>query len=355
MSAGWLYRAVGGDTEFFDSSSAGNAVLTTDGGSSNGGIGSGGGVFFYDGSTADHCTIIANGGNGRNAYGGGVLFQGTSTAGNATLIANGGINGGKGASIGLKTDGGLARIEVFGNGLLDTGGLLPAVAVGSIEGDGIVDPGTGNTLIVGTNDLTTTFAGTIRKGALNKTGQGTLILSNGNSGYKGGTTVSAGALQVSNSSGSATGIGPVGVSAGTLQGGGIITGPLSVGTGDGTAAFLAPGQGANTPVTLTVLNFLTFESDGVYTCKLSTQKAKADQVIANGVMIENGAQCNIVALGKKRLASGFAFTILSNTSATPISGTFANLPDGSTLTAGRNTLSVSYTGGDGNDLTLTVQ
>ena len=36
-------------------------------------------------------------------------------------------------------------------------------------------------------------------------------------------------------------------------------------------------------------------------------------------------------------------------------GTFANLADGSTLTAGRNKLLVSYTGGDGNDLTLAVQ
>ncbi len=46
--------------------------------------------------------------------------------------------------------------------------------------------------------------------------------------------------------------------------------------------------------------------------------------------------------------------MLSNTAATPINGTFANLADGSTLTAGRNKLLVSYTGGDGNDLVLTV-
>ncbi len=32
-----------------------------------------------------------------------------------------------------------------------------------------------------------------------------------------------------------------------------------------------------------------------------------------------------------------------------------NLADGSTLTAGRNKLLVSYTGGDGNDLTQTVR
>lgn len=44
----------------------------------------------------------------------------------------------------------------------------------------------------------------------------------------------------------------------------------------------------------------------------------------------------------------------SNTSANPIAGTFANLADGSTLTVGRNNYEVSYEGGDGNDLTLTV-
>jgi len=45
---------------------------------------------------------------------------------------------------------------------------------------------------------------------------------------------------------------------------------------------------------------------------------------------------------------------LSNTSATGIFGTFANLADGSTVTVGVNKLQVSYSGGDGNDLTLTV-
>ncbi len=102
------------------------------------------------------------------------------------------------------------------------------------------------------------------------------------------TTVSAGALQVSNSSGSATGVGPVGVGAGTMPGGGIITGPLSVGIGSGTGAFLAPGRGAKTPATLTAVNALTFEADGVYICKLSKQKVKADRVVANGVTIETG-------------------------------------------------------------------
>jgi hypothetical protein len=48
------------------------------------------------------------------------------------------------------------------------------------------------------------------------------------------------------------------------------------------------------------------------------------------------------------------FTVISNTSVNPITGTLANLPDGLTFTAGRNNFQGSYSGGDGNDLTLTV-
>jgi hypothetical protein len=48
------------------------------------------------------------------------------------------------------------------------------------------------------------------------------------------------------------------------------------------------------------------------------------------------------------------FTVIDNTAATPIAGTFANLADGSTITIGSNTFQAGYEGGDGNDLTLTV-
>jgi len=53
------------------------------------------------------------------------------------------------------------------------------------------------------------------------------------------------------------------------------------------------------------------------------------------------------------LPPGTVFTVIDNTAATPIAGTFNNLADGSTFTAGSNTFQASY-GGDGNDLTLTV-
>ena len=52
--------------------------------------------------------------------------------------------------------------------------------------------------------------------------------------------------------------------------------------------------------------------------------------------------------------SGTNFTAISNTAATPISGNFANLVDGATITVGNNSYLASYEGGDGNDLTITV-
>ena len=77
-------------------------------------------------------------------------------------------------------------------------------------------------------------------------------------------------------------------------------------------------------------------------------------MIANGLTIESGAQFNFVTVVNKTLTPGTVFIAVDNTSANPIIGTFANLPDGLILAVGPNNYQVSYEGGDGNDLTLTV-
>jgi hypothetical protein len=77
-------------------------------------------------------------------------------------------------------------------------------------------------------------------------------------------------------------------------------------------------------------------------------------VVANRVTINSGASFSFVDNGNIPLLLGTTFTVISSSSATPISGTFSNLADASTFTAGSNTYQVSYEGGDGNDLTLTV-
>ena len=75
--------------------------------------------------------------------------------------------------------------------------------------------------------------------------------------------------------------------------------------------------------------------------------------MANGISID-GVQFSITDLSSDVLPTGAVFTVIQNTSTDAIAGTFANLPDGSMITVGSNTLQADYEGGDGNDLTLTV-
>jgi hypothetical protein len=117
---------------------------------------------------------------------------------------------------------------------------------------------------------------------------------------------------------------------------------------------LAPGKDANTRGTLIIGSRLTFKSDGTYQFELNSDTRNADGVIANGVTIRGGAQFSFADAGNGALPFSTVFTAITNTSGTPIAGTFSNLPDGATFTSNGNTYQVNYEGGDGNDLTLTV-
>jgi autotransporter-associated beta strand protein len=345
--------------EFLDAATAGNGFF----------MNMGGGVDFGDFSstgpitTAGNATIINEGGNGAGSFGGGTFFLSGATAGQALLVANGGENGGGPghANFDNDSDGGEAQIEVYGDGYVDISfRLTPSVTIGSLAGDGIVDLGSNN-LTVGSNNLDTTFAGVIQdggfgggtRGSLTKIGTGTLTLTGANT-YTGGTVVNEGTLKVANTSGSGTGSRDVQVNAGTLEGKGIIAGAVTVGTGSGTGAFLAPGAGARKTNTLTIQGALTIKADGTYSYRVKTKRAEADQVIANGVTIESGAQFSFKQLANQQVTAGTVFTAIDNTSTNPIAGTFANLPDDSTFVVGNNTYQADYQGGDGNDLTLTV-
>jgi hypothetical protein len=88
---------------------------------------------------------------------------------------------------------------------------------------------------------------------------------------------------------------------------------------------------------------------------LNRSKARASTVTALGVTINSNGTFTFVDTGSGTLTSGTVFTVINNTSANPIFGKFSNLPDGSTFTSNGTTFLVSYEGGTGNDLTLTVQ
>jgi autotransporter-associated beta strand protein len=335
-SSGFLEGVI----NFNNFSSAADSTIINEAGDTIGGV-----VDFFDLSTAGNSTITSY----RNGV---TAFFTSSTAGTATLIADGGH-----IRFENSTDGQMARVELTNGGLLDLASHhgTEAMSIGSLEGDstGVVRLGTLQ-LTVGGNGLSTTFGGVLtgNPGALTKAGNETLTLT-GASTYAGLTTVTGGALLAAAATGSPTGAGPVHVDAGTFGGTGSVTGGVTVGTGTGPHAFLAPG--VKGPGTLSIANTLTFKSNSGYKCELAaTPHPRVDQVSANGITIENGAWFMLRTKGNQTLPMGTVFTVIDNTATTPITGMFANLPDGSTFTVGNNTFQVSYEGGDGNDLTLTV-
>jgi autotransporter-associated beta strand protein len=341
------------DIEFNDRSRAGTATFVT----TQGGI-----TIFFDDATADSGTFVTNGGGttfpGKaanailiNNPGGTTYFGIGDRAENATLIANGGV-----IIFDSGSTGGTGRVELFGNGLL----YLPnafGVSLGSIEGDGIVELGD-FVLTVGSNNLSTVFGGLLKDdvtegggGTLKKVGSGILTLSSKNT-YSGGTVVLEGTLILASEIASATGSGPVNVKGGTLGGAGTIYGAVTVGTGSGSGAILDPGNGT-IPGTLTILKSLTLHVDATCTVLIDSNTSASDQVTARKVRIRN-ASVLFQDVGTALLPPGTTFTVINNTAATRIRGTFSNLADGSTLTVGSNTFQASYEGDDGNDLTLTV-
>lgn len=370
---------------FYDNSTAANATINNRAGGEQAVTSS---VWFFDSATADHASITCEGTDVPNAYaygfaffedrataadatftvegsafqggsGGNVHFENTATAGNATFVLTGGSNGGTGGSVSFSgsASGGTAQFILSGNGDIDITLLSSsAITIGSLAGEGIVEMGP-KTLTVGGNNLSTAFAGEMKGpgGKLVKEGTGTFEVTGPNT-YGKGTTINAGALIVSNTADSATGPGPVQVNAGTFGGGGIVAGAVTIGTGSGTGAYLAPAQGAKIQNTLTLQSSLTFNPDSVYQCtfRARNNKARADKVIANGVTI-NGASFSLQGTVQGTLKAGLILTVISNTSTTPIAGTFSNLPDGGIIRVGGTNFQATYEGGDGNDLTLTVQ
>jgi hypothetical protein len=103
---------------------------------------------------------------------------------------------------------------------------------------------------------------------------------------------------------------------------------------------------------LTIEGSLTLKADSIYHCHYLA--GWTDIVYANGITIEPNAQIELYPRGFRKTTVGAVYTILSNTSDGPINGTFENMPDQQIFFQAGNIMQVSYEGGDGNDLTLTV-
>jgi hypothetical protein len=86
--------------------------------------------------------------------------------------------------------------------------------------------------------------------------------------------------------------------------------------------------------------------------QVGTVSGISDQLSVTGLVSLNNALLSVTA--GQYLTVGNVFTIISNNATDAVSGTFLNQPQGSLYTVGNYTFQISYIGGTGNDVTLTV-
>ncbi len=131
-----------------------------------------------------------------------------------------------------------------------------------------------------------------------------------------------------------------------------IAGMGSVAALSSVGGIVQPGQSGIG--TLSVDGSLDFDADTDYVISLFGPSASGYGNIAALGPIDLGSAELIVNLNYSPVAPD-SFTIIDNLGTNPVTGTFAGLPEGSTVMLGSAPFKISYVGGSGNDVTLTHQ
>jgi len=163
------------------------------------------------------------------------------------------------------------------------------------------------------------------------------------------TNVTTGVVQINNSSPQTTNFV---VSGGTLKGTGSIGNLTATGTGI-IAPGNSPGQVTTTNLSLSSTNTLQIEIQGVNSSPIAG--TDYDQIVigSGGTVILGSAILNLSSTYTGN--AGTVFTIIDNQDpTTAIQGTFAGLSEGAAVSVNGRAYQISYVGGTGNDVTLTI-
>jgi autotransporter-associated beta strand protein len=224
--------------------------------------------------------------------------------------------------------------------------------IDTLRGSGEVYVGTSGYLNVGYNNGSSTFDGVISgpggggtdSYTVGKFGTGTFTLT-GNNTYLNGTHVSAGKLVVN----------------GFQPQSWVRSDPDTTVAGTGTVGKLfawgvvAPGS---SPGILTCSNVSLTHDGPVATLQVELTGPVAgtdyDQLNARGAVNAGWAALNVLPNFTKPVSVGQQFIIINNDGTDAVSYTFDGLPEGASITAGACRFTISYVGGTGNDVVLTL-
>lgn len=250
-------------------------------------------------------TLVCTSGSGNTATGPTVIEAGTLRTGTNTALSF------------------YSNCTVGPNGTLDINGTASGAnqTIGSLAGSGLVTNhgAAASTLITGAIHQSTVFAGLIRDGSaavhLAKIGTGTLTLTGANP-YTGTTLVEAGGLVANNTTGSATGSGPI-----TIRRVGFLAGTGSMGGAVTLQGTLSPGDPAAPDTT----DDLAFGSN--LTCQ--TNSGLLFEIGGNST----GTYDRILAAGTVTMASQQDVTLSFVADYTPAPGHVFDLIDAAELIA----------------------
>ena len=116
------------------------------------------------------------------------------------------------------------------------------------------------------------------------------------------------------------------------------------------AGTVAPG---NSPGTITVLSSFNLQAGGVYSAEV-LNATEYDKIVAGSVSIDPAGELELLLVPGATVNKGDAFTIIDNTGTDPVTGAFSGLAEGAQVVVDGATFSISYKGGNGNDVVLTA-
>ena len=237
-------------------------------------------------------------------------------------------------------------VLVNSSGLFDLG--IYYDSVNTLRGSGTVNFGSGGYIYLGFNNGSSTFDGSFTGigyasgWTVGKTGSGTFTMTGNNTFSAGATHVYAGKMVINGSQPQS----PVIVDSGATLGGSGTVGAIEA---DGA---ISPGS---SPGILTSSN-VTFTASGTFTVDLTgpTPGVGYDQLNVRGTNTLANATLTVLPAFNTPVAIGQKFVIINNDLSDAITGTFSGLAEGATNTVGGYKFAISYAGGTGNDVMLTL-